>query len=299
MRKTIFLFVILTLCCTCLCSCSGCETEDRTGFTIASWNVQNLFDAVNDGTEYSEYKRSSGWTDADYRARLATSAQVLNSGNLRGAEIIVLNEVENARVTEDLMGRLDGRNFLWYAAASEEGGAISLAIISSIPMISVTTHSVPGARPVIAAHFNICSTDVFVLAVHAKSNLGDDSEVVQFRSLLGRAVEDIIQMIREDYPSALIVLAGDFNEDPWTGNVVRNMDNWRCFWDDSDLGSYLYDEVWHCYDNILLSADFLEGWGVVTEGLVTNTDGRPNRWDPETRSGVSDHLPIWVKVRLI
>lgn len=302
MKKSLFFMPAVLLVCIFLCSCSGCETEERTGFTIASWNVQNLFDGVNDGTEYSEYRHSAGWSDSAYRARLAALVQVLDSGDLAKAEIIVLNEIENARVAEDIMSALGNRSFLWYAVASQEDGPISLGIISSVPMISADIHEVDGARPVIRARFRICDTDVFVLAVHAKSNLGDTEENLFLRSLLGQAVDDLVRRTRQDFPGSLVILAGDFNEEPWTGNVVRNPDLWRCFWEDRRdelTGSYVYDGQWLCYDNILLSADFLQDWGVVTDGIATDRDGRPNAWNRNTLSGVSDHLPVWVRVRLI
>ena len=294
MKNHIFLILIAVL----LVSCSGCEEQERSGFTVSSWNVQNLFDSVNDGTEYSEYKHQNGWSDSAYRARLKAAVSVLNEDGVRNSDVIVLNEVENENVVLDLMTLLDS-SFLWYAVASEDGGAISLAVISRLPINDARIHSIEGARPVIETHFELSSTDVFVFAVHAKSNLGEEDENVALRRLLGQALSNLTDLRKLDYPDALIIIAGDFNEEPWDGNVIENFNSWRCFWEDVErgtMGSYFYDGNWLCYDNILLSSDMIENWGVVTDGIATDRDGLPNRWDRNTLSGVSDHLPVWVRI---
>ena len=294
MKKHIHLILIVLL----LCSCSGCDKEETQGFTVASWNVQNLFDSINDGTEYSEYKHQNGWSDTAYRARLKTAASVLKEGDLGKADIIVLNEVENQNVVLDLMGQLDS-SYLWYAVASEDGGAISLAVISRIPMKNAKIHSIEGARPIIESQFEIDSMEVFVFAVHAKSNLGDSDENFELRRLLGQALDGLVTLTLQEYPDSLVIIAGDFNEEPWDGNVIRNFEIWRCFWEDFErgvIGSYYYNDSWRCYDNILLSSDMIDSWGVVTDGIVTTEDGLPNRWDRLTLSGVSDHLPVWVRI---
>lgn len=294
MKKHIFLILVAVL----LVSCSGCEEQEMSDFTVSSWNVQNLFDSVNDGTEYSEYKHQNGWSDSAYRARLKAAVSVLNEDGVKNSDVIVLNEVENENVVLDLMTLLDP-SFLWYAVASEDGGAISLAVISRLPIKDARIHSIEGARPVIETHFEVSSTDVFVFAVHAKSNLGEEDENIALRRLLGQALSNLTDLRKLDYPDALIIIAGDFNEEPWDGNVIENFNSWRCFWEDVErgtMGSYFYDGNWLCFDNILLSSDMIENWGVVTDGIATDRDGLPNRWDRNTLSGVSDHLPVWVRI---
>jgi len=294
MKKLTIAFLVALL----LCSCSGCEEEDQHGFVIASWNVQNIFDSVNDGTEYSEYKHQNGWSDYAYRARLKAASAVLKQEDIGKAGIIILNEVENQNVVLDLMGELDP-SFLWYAVASENGGAISLAVISSVPMKAARIHGVEGARPIIETQFETDTTDVFVFAVHAKSNVGDAEENIQIRRLLGQALSELTALTKSNYPDALIIIAGDFNEEPWDGNVISDFNAWRCFWEDIErgtAGSYYYDGQWLCYDNILLSSDMIGRWGVVTDGIATDEEGLPNRWDRNTLSGVSDHLAVWVEL---
>jgi len=46
---------------------------------IATYNVENLFDMNNDGTEYEEYipNGSWGWNDTMYRTKLRNTATVI------------------------------------------------------------------------------------------------------------------------------------------------------------------------------------------------------------------------------
>ena len=303
-RKTITKIISVLVIPVLLVSCSGCDTEERTGFRIAQWNVQNLFDGNNDGTEYLEYTHQNGWSTKFYRSRLENVESVLSYPGLSKAEILVLNEVENQNVVSDIMHLdvLQKRGFLWQACASEEGGAISVAVISSIPIADVRLHSVQGARPVVETRFEICGRNVYVLALHGKSNLGEEEEVVSLRQMTGAAIEQRTRYLRTNDPSSLIVIAGDFNEDPCDGNIIRDMTLWHSFWDEGGFktaGSYLYDGAWLHYDNILLSTDYITEAGVEKTGILTDTGGSPNRWRRELLSGVSDHLPVWVQVKLI
>ena len=84
---------------------SAAETEKS--LCVATWNVQNLFDVVYDGSEYEEYKPSSGWTQSAYEGRLAGLRRVLNELPSSGDYILVLNEIEGPNVVEDLIKSRD------------------------------------------------------------------------------------------------------------------------------------------------------------------------------------------------
>ena len=83
---------------------------------------------------------------------------------------------------------------------------------------------------------------------------------------------------------------------------------WYDFWADSDSvpwpgGSYWYDGAWRSYDNILVSlaGNDLWGWdysdsGVVFTQVQKTADGKPFVWDRRLLKGISDHLPVWVRL---
>ena len=64
---------------------------------IATFNVENLFDATIQGTEYSDFK--TNWNNAKFRAKLKNISNVIKDLN---ADIIALQEIENKGVLNEL-----------------------------------------------------------------------------------------------------------------------------------------------------------------------------------------------------
>lgn len=306
-------------------SCAGQGVSDSVGgLCVAAWNVQNLFDAVEDGNEYEEYRPSSGWTQRAYEGRLSNARKVLSSLPSSDSYIIVLNEIEGPKVVEDLIKDSDiaKMGIRYYACAGMAGGAIQTAVISSIPIVTARVHDTgEGQRPVLEAEFDTASGKIFVLALHLKSNIGLASETAVMRREEALTVRDVSHQILSDNPGSVVLVCGDMNEECWDNNVMGKGDEgvlkvkgefgrdiWYCFWMDSSLnlwpgGSYMYNGLWKCYDNILVSSSAKDstGWefescGLVFENFQKTADSKPYAWDRNLLRGVSDHLPVWVRL---
>ncbi len=287
---------------------------------IVSWNVQNLFDAKDDGTEYDEYLSSSGWDKAAYERRLSNVETVLGYLPKSACYIAVLNEIENPNVVEDIikLGNIANMGLRWYACAGEEGGAIQTAVLSSIPISQAHVHDVgEGLRPILEVRLETGKGLLVLLAVHYKSNVGGVEETAESRALAASVTAQIAREVERENPGCLVLVCGDMNEDCWDGGVLgrdgelpasRSFGRglWHCFWMEDDLslwpsGSYLYDETWHSYDNIIISQAGSDGTGyeyydagVLFKGVLKTVDSKPNSWDRNLLKGVSDHLPIYV-----
>lgn len=317
MRRILF-FVLITAIFTVSCAQSSDRSTDE-DLVIVSWNVQNLFDAVEDGTEYPEYRVSNGWKDSLYRTRLSNINKVFSYENLRDADIIVLNEVENESVVRDILSLpfFAGRGFLYYVLCSEEEAAISIAVVSRQRMLHAYVHQVPDARPVLEVGFD----GLTVLACHGKSNLEGKDETSRRRLDLARTLSDVSHAVLEQRPGERIAICGDFNETCFDENMMqvvfsdfsspdrplavsgRKDTHWYCFYLDQSLrlereGSYYYAQNWLSYDNILLSdaSDLIDA-GVVAQGILVKADRTPNAWIRNIAGGVSDHLPVYVRLR--
>ena len=318
--KKILLGLIVVI----LTGCSlASEASPQESITIASWNVQNLFDGSDDGTEYPEYTKDGYWSDALYRLRLSDVETVLCYDKLSDADIIVLNEVENENVVKDILElkSIKKRGFRYYACAGESGGAIKTAVISRLVLSDAKIHSVDNARPVLEVCVN--SGSVHILAVHGKSKAGNEDGSADLRLALGKTLFEIADGILNENPYATVVIAGDMNEDWTDGNLMINSaalngkatacplvvspqrnDMWYCFWLDNTLdldspGSYYYGGKWSCIDNILLSdGSTLIDAGVVNKGILRKSDLTPDAWIRNLASGVSDHFPVWVELKI-
>lgn len=324
MRKLRFVLLIV-LALFFIVSCAGQGVSDCAGgLCVATWNVQNLFDVTLDGNEYEEYRPSSGWTQSAYESRLSNARKVLQSLPQSESYIIVLNEIEGPNVVEDLIknGDIAKMGLRYYACAGMEGGAIQTAVISSLPIAAAKVHDVgEGQRPILEAEFDTSSGKIFVLALHLKSNIGTSSETAAKRREAALTVKDVSDQILSDNPGSMVLVCGDMNEECWDNNVFGKGDDavlkakgefgrdfWYCLWMDTDLnlwpgGSYMYNGLWKCYDNILLSASAkdqtgweYEGCGLVFENIQKTADSKPFAWDRNLLRGVSDHLPLWVRL---
>ncbi len=303
MKKIFVVFLVSSFLFTsCPVDLSLSEKEDS--IVICSWNVQNLFDGVDNGNEYEEFLTSSGWNDKQYRVRLAKIETVFGYGELSSASIVVLNEVENEGVVQDILSlsSFKKRGFSYFACAGEEGGAIRIAVISRYPIVSAFVHSSVGMRPVLEVNFNFSGQRLCVLAVHAKSNLGDQEENISLRAKTGEIIGGVASSVQSEDPGAVIAVAGDYNECAGDGNVLRGDQSWYVFWEDQSLslsapGSYRYNGQWFTYDNIALSRAAVDA-GVESGGILSTIYGYPDSFSSRLLSGVSDHFPVWVRLEL-
>jgi endonuclease/exonuclease/phosphatase family metal-dependent hydrolase len=78
---------------------TGCAASP----SFLTYNVQNLFDAADDGAEYAEYRSENGWDEKAYRNRLARVERAVRAAaSGHRLECIVLQEVESIEVAETL-----------------------------------------------------------------------------------------------------------------------------------------------------------------------------------------------------
>ncbi|MCL2070509.1 MAG: hypothetical protein FWH19_05945, partial [Treponema sp.] len=191
----------------CVFFLAGCgsfqrEAPEQNHFTAALWNAHNLFDGVEAGTEYAEFRAEAGWTEEKYQARLTSLSQaILQMAQEPGSrafapDLIALAEIENLGVLEDLSRQLSSglrrgsRNgYHWAAFSKLPGSAIGLGFLSRFPMTEVMAHSItiegesaprpvlevriePGAEPLAEPGAGPGAAPMVFLLCHWKSKLG-------------------------------------------------------------------------------------------------------------------------------
>ena len=198
----------------------GCAIPDREdGFSVASYNVQTLFDDQLDGFEFSEFIPSDeGWNSKKYHNRLRQLSRVIRDLTEGAADILVLQEVENAQVIEDLDRYfIRDLNYRHVAVSGRQG--LSIAVLSRLPFIATYVHAVQWGsttlRPQLEVHVSISdSVRLILYAVHWKSKRGSDPHKnEELRQASAHVLSQAIIKNREEFPQAFIVVAGDFNED--------------------------------------------------------------------------------------
>ncbi len=318
-------------------SCAGCAGPAGMGGSgareyprlpktvrIACWNTQTFFDAVDDGTEFDEFRGSkTKWDEERYRERLSRLAQSLSligeaagAGRDRLPDIVVLCEIENERVLADLWNRLPRSGGYTDAifVPPGEGSAFGTGILSRVAPREVTAHTIACAdatvRPMIEADFGFGETGLVVFACHWKSKSGGDGGA-SIRKAQEALLVDRIERLSRERPDALFVACGDFNQRPEEFGPLSSYPNawtrWRSGeWPGSTgipAGSYWYREEWEAIDHMFYSPSLQDGLSPevthffpIAEVPLVGDDGLPSRYELYSGRGYSDHLPLCVTI---
>jgi endonuclease/exonuclease/phosphatase family metal-dependent hydrolase len=183
---------------------------------VASWNVENLFDEVANGGEYTEFDPGHGWTRAQFWARCAALAKVIRTLVPGAPDILVLEEVENAHTLEVLNARfLSDLGYRHALIAPPSVPGVKTAVLSRFPIVVTGFHFPPGdgtpLRPIVEAEFDLGGRALVILGNHWKSRIPTPEATERQRreaaSVLKRRIASLER--RQDRPYVLAL--GDFN----------------------------------------------------------------------------------------
>lgn len=185
---------------------------------VASWNVENLFDADDDPANPGDDEYTPAgwtrWTEPRYRHKLTNLAEVVSE--LR-PDILCLMEVENRRVVADLAALVEERHgwrmpVIVHRDCGDMRG-IDTAILSRVePKAVVWLKPLAIQRDIIAADFEIGGRPLTVIVNHWKSRYGKQAESDALRELEARTVRAEVDRRLADDPAAAILVTGDFND---------------------------------------------------------------------------------------
>ena len=197
-----------------------CLAVSASAITVLSYNVENLFDDVHNGTEFREFDPSRGtWNREFFRVRVDSIAEVIRKVVPGGPDILLLQEVENENALRTLVDEgLKGMGYAWEILVPKQGLAANVAIVSRLPIVRVRAHGVgawkgtTAMRDVIEAEIETGGRTLYVFDNHWKSKLnGVRSSEASRRESAGVLARRVREILTEN-PSADILAAGDLNE---------------------------------------------------------------------------------------
>lgn len=262
------------------------------------------------------------WKPSVVRAKMHAIAAMIRSGAKGGPDVIVFNEVENENVLNMLvqfeLADLGYRTIELLEGPDVRG--IDVAVVSKWPLAKASKiHKVklPGGkkarptRPVLEVHLNINNKDVAIFANHWPSQ--------------GNPTRNRVAAAKTLYEAALaagtpyVFAAGDFNTiksernsglsiilDPkLTYHFLDSLMYTELYADNAVEGTHWYRGDWDFLDRILiLNTAFKQKESMVLNAVrIVSPDFalikdrqhrelRPSRFDPRSKTGVSDHLPL-------
>lgn len=179
-------------------------------FTIASYNVENLFDLQQNGTEYKKYVPfTHDWNLNNLHAKLDNISNVIKGIN---ADIIVLTEIENQNILQQLQKELKFKscNYKYYKIADKPmQTTTNVAILSKFPISNFHSFKTllsekKVTRNILEADISINNYNLKIFALHWPSKLNSESSRIM-------ACKTLLERIKKLPRNTDYLIVGDLN----------------------------------------------------------------------------------------
>lgn len=298
-------------------SCSSQKRVLRNEYTVLSYNVENLFDTVDDPKVPDEEFLPSAkkkWNEERYQKKLNDLAKVISGVNPQEVpEIVGLMEVENRAVLEDLISTHTLKNHQYGIIHKESPDyrGIDVALIyrrDAFRVISYETLPVVFAkdprfktRDILHVVGKIKDQKVHVFVNHWPSRVGGEDKTEPKRLQAARVLKRKVDEVMALDSKANIVIMGDMNDEPANVSLLEilgakspetgaKLVNLMIPDDRKGDGSYFYRGDWNMLDNMIVSREMITGKKIKIEDnkggiyrsewmIFTNRNGArtPNR----------------------
>lgn len=258
--------------------------------TIAFYNVENLFDTINDSLVYDDDRTPLGkdrWTTERYKKKIGDISRVISEigQDITGSspDLIGLCEVEKQEVVEDLIHHpnLVGGNYGIVHVDSPDERGIDVAFIYKksvfLPM-SFSSHRLllmdeaqerDYTRDQLVVGGKLESKEIHLIINHWPSRSGGETRSRPGRIAAARLTRRIKDSILSVSPDSGIIIMGDLNDNPTDvslKNVLGSLPH-RDRLQANDLfnpmetlykkghGTLAYRDEWSLFDQILLTGN--------------------------------------------
>ena len=273
---------------------TACAQEKKFGVrTVAFYNVENLFDTINDPHTFDDDRTPNGadrWTSKVYKDHVHKIAKVISEIGAdvthHAPDIVGLAEIENEAVIADLINTeyLKKYNYGIVHYNSPDARGVDVALIykkSVFKPISSFPHPLhlikEDGRPLYTRDQLLVSGEldgemVHFIVNHWPSRLGGEAKSRPMREKAAALNKQIIDSLLKNDPNAKIMSMGDFNDDPINSgfkNVLKTKEK-KADVKQGELfnpmegmlkkgqGSLAYQDGWNLFDQIYFTYDLLK-----------------------------------------
>ena len=255
---------------------------------IASWNMENLFDAVDDVDKRDEEFLPDGkkeWTQEKIDSKLVNLAKVVHwMNNGKDPDLLGVEEIEHQHLIDTLLQRhFKNRNYkVAYAETLDKRGIdngliydADKFVVLNVNPIEVKLPSKYPTRHILEVKLkSINGEELFVFVNHWPSRSGGEEKSRPNRIKAATVLRDRIDFLYKENTKLNIVILGDFNDELdnlslsrylWVQDFICNSRiNSKRLYDlsfnefVSGNGTYLYRGDWNMLDHIIISSELLK-----------------------------------------
>lgn len=262
--------------------------------TVAFYNVENLFDTINDTTKFDERSPMMELKTAReeiYQKKVQNMADVISKIGAKTSNnspaVIGICEVENRAVIEDLANdpALLTKNYgiVHYDSPDERGIDVALMyqkalfrpLSSSAHQTKLSDNSSDGrdyTRDVLLVSGYLEEDLIHVLVNHWPSRSGGEARSRSKREAAAAVNKQLVDSLQMEDPYAKIFVMGDLNDNPTNSSLkkvlktkgdkrkvgFKELFNPMESFFKKGLGSNAYRDAWSLFDQIIVSKPLLE-----------------------------------------
>jgi len=257
---------------------------------IGFWNVENLYDTLNDQWKNDEDFTPAGvnaWTGSRYKTKIEHLADAISKMAIDatpdGVAILGLCEVENKSVVEDLVNssklkvrqykvvHIEGPDargvdpsFIYNPAYFKFSEAVSYRV-KLVQDSSFRTRDIL----VVSGFFN--NEALTVVVNHWPSRRGGEAQSRPNRNAAAKVVRRISDSILQKDPRSKIIVMGDFNDDPVNESIKTYIGTYNdisvnkkdYFYNPMEklyqngIGTLAWQDSWNLFDQIILNQNWI------------------------------------------
>lgn len=264
-------------------------------YAVAFYNLENLFDTINDPATNDEEFTPSGsyrWGGLKYRNKLNNLAFAIsnfatdNTSPFKlknGPAVIGVSEVENQQVLEDLIhtGKLAQRNYGIVHYDSPDARGIDVGLIYDKDQFTVESSSsarlhsqeFPNllTRDQLVVSGRLAGERVHFIVNHWPSRLGGEKQSSPKREAAAALTKHLADSLLAADPDSKVIIMGDLNDDPTNNSCkvvlgakkkqqeVKPGGFFNTMWEmyDRGIGTLAYNGAWNLFDQIIISANLV------------------------------------------
>ncbi len=250
--------------------------------TIAFYNLENLFDTIDDPDTLDDDFTPNGhkkWSDRRYQKKVNQLAETISEIGNESAQnppvLVGVAEVENKTVMDDLIASepLQGIDYGYVHYDSPDERGIDTALIYHKTNFEVL-HSEPIAlliyemdglrdttRDILYVHGKLNGEEVHIFVNHWPSRRSGSVETEYKRVRAAETIREFMASLEMKIPDPNYIIMGDFNDDPSSESIQTLMQSTTLYnpmekLHSPERGSANYRRSWSLFDQIMVSHNF-------------------------------------------
>lgn len=316
-------------------SFSGYSQKKADKFSAMFYNVENLFDTIDDPHKTDNEFLPGGknqWNSARLHKKLTNLASVIIAAG-RGTmpDVIGMAEVETSGCLQLLINKttLQRAGYKYILHESEDARGIDVGLLYNSKTVAIIRErAIPIVFPFAPKDhtrdllYVVAKTAVFdslhLIVAHLPSRRGGKKKSDEKRFYVATQIRMLTDSIQQKNKHAAIIIMGDFNDRPDDASIQQGLavsydmkssvaKLYGILSENNGEGSYKFQGRWQEIDHFFVSQPILKqayNARFVKEEFLLEPDERytgtkPFRTynGPRYMGGFSDHLPIYIEIK--